>query len=67
METINAKIKIREKEYQLFVGSNILGKLADFVKKNHLGKKIAVIIDENTNKLHKDKINKVLKDLTLYS
>ncbi|MEK6943651.1 MAG: 3-dehydroquinate synthase [Nanoarchaeota archaeon] len=64
METINAKIKIREKEYQLFVGSNILGKLADFVKKNHLGKKIAVIIDENTNKLHKDKINKVLKDLT---
>ena len=52
METINAKIKIREKEYQLFVDSNILGKLGRFCKKNHLGKKI-VIIDENTNKLHK--------------
>ena len=63
METINAKIKSKDKEYKILVGSNILGKLADFVKQNHNGKKVAVIIDENTNKLHKDKINSALKEL----
>src|SRR3989344_888 len=64
MDAINTKIKSKECNYQIFVGSNVLGKLADFVKQNHAGKKVAVIIGENTNKLHKDKINNALKELT---
>ncbi len=63
MYTINAKIKSKDKEYPIFVGSNVLGKLADFVKQNHAGKKVAVIIGENANRLHKDKINNALKEL----
>ena len=62
METINAKIKMKDKEYKIFVGSSILNKLADFIEQNHSGKKVAVIIGENTGKLHKDKISNALKE-----
>lgn len=64
MDIIRAKIKSKDKEYPIFVGSNILGKLADFVKQNHAGKKVAVIIGENTSKLHKERINSALKEFT---
>ena len=63
METINAKIKSKEYNYQIFVGSSILNELAEFIKKYHAGKKIAVIMGENTGKLHKPKISKVLSNL----
>lgn len=56
MEIISAKIKAKDKEYKIFVGSSILGKIADFIKQNHAGKKVAVIIGENTHKLHKERI-----------
>ena len=63
METIQAKIKSKEYNYQIFVGSNILSELADFVKKNHNGKKVAVIINDSANKLHGKKIKKILESL----
>src|SRR3989338_9009858 len=63
MDTISAKIKTKDKEYKIFVGSSILGKMADFIRQNHSGKKIAVIIGENTNKLHGNKIKSKLNDL----
>src|SRR3989344_7019417 len=63
MDTINAKIKSKEYDYQIFVGSSILNELADFIKKNHEGKKIAVIMGEHTSRLHKPKLSKILGDL----
>jgi len=63
METINAKIRMKDKEYKIFVGSSILGKLKDFITQNHAGKKIAIIIGENTNKLYGSKISNGLKEL----
>ena len=63
METINAKIKMKDQDYKIFVGSSILNELAGFVKKNHLGKKVAVVIDENTANLHKKRIGNILESL----
>src|SRR3989344_2770810 len=63
MDTINAKIKSKEYDYQIFVGSSILNELADFIKKNHSGKKVAVIMGEHTSRLHKPKLGKILSDL----
>src|SRR3989344_1511626 len=63
MDTINAKIKSKDKEYKIFVGSSILGKMADFIRQNHAGKKVAVIIGENTNRLHKSRIIKAIGSL----
>lgn len=63
MQIINAKIKMKDKEYKIFVGSSLLDELAKFIKENHAGKKAAVIIGENTNKLHGNKIGSALKEL----
>ena len=63
MDTINAKIKMKDKEYKIFVGSSILNKLADFIEQSHSGKKVAVIMGENTSRLHKPKLSKILNDL----
>lgn len=56
METINTKIRTKDKEYKIFVGSSILGKIANFINENHAGKKVAVITGENTGRLHKERI-----------
>ena len=63
MDTISAKIKSKEYNYRIFVGSSILNELAEFIKKNHPGKKIAVIMGEHTSRLHKPKLSKILGDL----
>lgn len=63
MDTINAKIKSKEYNYQIFVGSSILNEMAEFIRKNHPGKKVAVIMGENTSRLHKPKLSKILGDL----
>lgn len=56
METINARIRMKDKRYQIFVGSSILDSIRDFVKKNHNSKRVTVIVGENTIGLHKRKI-----------
>ena len=63
METIKTKIKSKDKEYKIFLGSNILNNLPDFIQKNHAGKKVAVIIDETASKLHKGTIAKAIGSL----
>ncbi len=63
MDAINAKIKSKDKEYKIFVGSSLLNELASFIKNNHPNKKVAVIIGENTNKLHGRKISNSLEEL----
>ena len=63
MEEINTKIKMKDKEYTIFVGSSILGKLADFVKQNHANKKVAIIIGEHPSKLHGSRLKAELKEL----
>ena len=63
MDVINAKIPLREKNYQIFVGSSILSNLVDFIKKNHNGKKVAVIINDSANRLYGGRISKILESL----
>ncbi|MBI1935921.1 3-dehydroquinate synthase [Candidatus Woesearchaeota archaeon] len=63
MDSINTRIKMKDKEYSIFVGSSLLNELANFIKENHNGKKVAIIIGENTNKLHGNKLKAELKEL----
>lgn len=51
MECIKAAIKQRKKEYQIFIGSSIAPKIAEYINKKHNGKKIAIITDENVKKI----------------
>lgn len=64
MDIINAKIKSKEYNYRIFVGSSILDELVEFIRKNHSGKKVAVIMGENTSRMHKPKLSKILNHLT---
>jgi len=63
MDSINTRIKMKDKEYPIFVGSSLLNELTDFIKENHNGKKAAVVIGENANKFHGKKIQAALKEL----
>ena len=63
METITAKIKSKDKEYRIFVGSSILSRINEFIKQNHTGKKVAVVIGETTSKLHKGRIMSAIGNL----
>ena len=56
MEKLEIRIREEKKDYCIFIGGGVLQKLADFLQKNHPGKKIAVVTDSTVNKLHKDKI-----------
>ena len=63
MEKIKVKIKVKEKNYDVFIGNNILSEMKDFISQNHNGKRVVVITDNIVNKLHANKLAKTLKIL----
>ncbi len=56
MEKIKVIIREDGKNYSIFVGSEALQELWEFIQVNHPGKKIVVVTDDTVNRLHKDKI-----------
>ncbi|MFH1439394.1 MAG: 3-dehydroquinate synthase [Candidatus Woesearchaeota archaeon] len=63
MKTIKIKISSKEKGYNVLIGRNILHELKNFIEKNHKGKKIVIITDDNVNKLHGEKLLLLLSDI----
>ena len=51
MEKITVRIKECEKLYEILIGNSISASIAEFVRKKHKNRKIAVVTDDNLKKL----------------
>ena len=57
MEKIIVEIKNENKKYPVFIGNEILPKLAGFIKEQHSDKKVVVVTDDIVKSLYENKIN----------
>ena len=63
MEKIAVRIKEREKLYEVLIGNSISASIAEFVRKRHKNRKIAIVTDNNLKKLCQKTILDALKPL----
>src|SRR3989338_8767577 len=63
MEKITVRIKECEKLYEILIGNSISASIAEFVRKKHKNRKIAVVTDDNLKKLCEKTLLNALKPL----
>jgi 3-dehydroquinate synthase len=56
------EIKLKHNNYNIYIERNILTKIVDYLKENHENKKIAIITDENLEKLYANTLNKAIEE-----